>query len=95
MPCYGTSEGHCCWLEGQVCKHLEENTLTDRQWVCGLRRKLGDWDAVLASTEYQRDVAPKLTDGINCRDWPDKPFTKCFECGFGVEKADHGSERWL
>jgi len=66
-----------------------------RRWACGLMRKLGDWDLVLASSEYKRDVAPKLPAGINCRDWPDKPATKCFECGFGVVSTDKGSEKWL
>jgi len=64
-----------------------------RKWVCGLRRKLGNWDLVLASPEYKTDVAPKLNPGINCKDWPDKPLTKCFECGFAVKSSDKGN-RW-
>jgi len=95
MPCHGNSEGHCCWLQGRVCPHLEKHPDSDRIWVCGLRRELGDWDLVLESPEYKKNVAPKLRTGINCRDWPDKPFTKCFECGFGVVESDHGSEKWL
>ena len=85
MPCSGNADTHCCWLVGQVCPHLEENTLPDRRWVCGLRRRLGDWDAVLASAEYRRDVAPFLKPlGYNCRDWPDEyPGMKCGDCGYG------------
>ena len=90
MPCHGNTVDHCCWLVGKPCIYLEENTVSDRHWVCGLRRRLGNWDAVLMSNEYKTNVAPKLNTGINCRDWPDKPLTKCFECGFAVEPTDHG-----
>ena len=85
MPCAGNAKTHCCWLSGKVCKYLEENTVPSRRWVCGLRRKLGDWDAVLASPEYQKDVAPILERlGYNCKDWPDKPEgMRCGDCGYG------------
>lgn len=95
MPCHGNANDHCCYLQGAVCKYLEEGTVEGRRWVCGLRRRLGDWDAVLASDEYKADVEPKLRPGINCRDWPDSPATKCFDCGFNVEPSDHGwKESW-
>ena len=85
MPCSGNAETHCCWLDGQECKYLEENTVEGRRWACGLRRALGDWDLVLESPEYKKDVAPKLEPlGYNCRDWPDKPpGMKCGDCGYG------------
>jgi hypothetical protein len=60
--------------------------MPDRRWVCGLRRRLGDWDAVLASPEYQKDVAPELERyGYTCRDWPDKyEGMICADCGYGM-----------
>lgn len=44
---------HCCYVDGQVCEFLEENTVPGRHWVCGLRRELGDWDLVHADPRYQ------------------------------------------
>jgi len=90
MPCNGNSQDHCCYVQGKPCKYVEKNTVEGRKWACGLRRELGDWDLVLEDPRYKKDVQPKLQLGINCRDWPDKPFTKCFECGFGVVSTDHG-----
>lgn len=89
MPCDGNSEISCCCIDGVECKYLEENTLPDRRWVCGLRRRLGDWDSVLESPEYKRDIAPALEPlGINCKDWPDKAthgkIVRCMNCGLGV-----------
>ncbi len=88
MPCSGNSETHCCWLEGKECRFLEENTLPDRRWVCGLRRELGDWDKVLASSRYKKHVAPRLElFGYTCKDWPDKTKGQyCGDCGYGVDK---------
>ena len=82
MPCAGNSETHCCWLDGKVCKYLEEDTVEGRHWACGLRRKLGDWDKVITSKEYRKDVAPVLEPlGINCKDWP--VGHRCGDCGYG------------
>lgn len=83
--CHGNTEDHCCYIAGEACPYLEENTLPDRKWVCGLMRKLGDWDLVIASPEYQQDVAPHFDPlGINCRDWPEFPAQAfCGECGYG------------
>ena len=87
MICHGNADDHCCYLglDG-VCKYLEENTVPGRRWVCGLMRKLGSWDAVLASDEYQRDLQPfydRYGDGTSsCRDWPDPAKgQKCKTCG--------------
>lgn len=77
--CSGNTEDHCCYLRGKPCPHLEQHTMPDRKWVCGLRRKLGDWDKVLESEEYLTDVAPVFEPlGINCRDWPEP--TGCGNC---------------
>lgn len=75
MPCHGTGADHCCYFAGVVCPHLEENTVPDRRWACGLLREHGDWDAVLASDRYQQDVQPlwesvEPLKAMNCRDWP-------------------------
>lgn len=86
MPCHGNAETHCCWLGGVVCPYLEENTMPDRRWACGLMRKHKDWDSVLSSKEYRKTVAPVLEPfGHTCKDWPDKPAgSRCHDCGFGV-----------
>jgi hypothetical protein len=85
VPCYGNKDSHCCSINGSDCPHLEENTVEGRRWVCGLRRKLGDWDKVLVSPEYLADVAGKFRHpDTNCRDWPDGTganSANCTECG--------------
>ena len=82
MPlCSGNSDDHCCYLNGSVCKHLEENTVPGRHWVCGLRRKLGGWDLVHSSQEYQRDVQPFWDKfGGSCGTYP-QPGRRCGVCG--------------
>lgn len=70
MPCFGNGEDHCCYVNGVACPHLEEFTVPDRRWACGLFRRLQDWDLVIASDSYQQDVAPYFGD-MNCKDWPD------------------------
>ena len=77
-PCHGNTSDHCCYFDNRVCKYLEENTLPDRRWVCGLMREHQDWDKVLADTRYKQDVLPLLEQhvwpyyGVNytCKDWP-------------------------
>jgi hypothetical protein len=79
----GTVE-HCCYLgQAGVCPHLEENTVPGRRWACGLLVRLGSWDAVHASHEYQRDVAPAwqgFDPPMNCGTYPESGRT-CGECG--------------
>jgi len=80
--CAGNSEDHCCWVNGKVCPHLEENTVEGRHWACGLLVKLGSWEAVYKDNNWQLDVKP-LCDRIGvrgCGDWPPKGKT-CLECG--------------
>jgi hypothetical protein len=82
MPCLGNSKDHCCYLAGTPCKYVEENTVPGRRWACGLRRELGDWDAVLASDRYQADIEPHFgPQGINCKDWPEANHAFCGDCG--------------
>ena len=70
MKCLGRNfDQHCCWINGKVCKYLEENTEPGFRWTCGLRKELGSWGAVLADPRY---LALDLPEGINCRDYPDK-----------------------
>lgn len=94
MPCPGTGEQHCCWVAGEVCPFLEENTVEGRRWACGLYRKYGNWNRAINSEEYRTKVKPHFESDalkargreINCRDWPDLPVgTKCEICGFGME----------
>ena len=71
--CEGNAADHCCYVGGEPCPFLEENTVEGRRWACGLYRELGNWDAVLASGGYQKHVAPTFDPiGINCRDYPAK-----------------------
>lgn len=50
--CHGNGETHCCWVAGEVCEFLEENTVPGRRWACGLLRELGNWNAVHADPRY-------------------------------------------
>ncbi len=85
MLCLGRNlDDHCCYIKGKVCPFLEENTEKGFRWSCGLRRKLGSWDAVLANPEYQRVTAGAWAPGVNCRDWPDGGGWNgigCSKCG--------------
>ena len=97
MECKGRNlEDHCCWLKGKVCSYLEENTQPGFRWTCGLRRELGDWDAVLADPRYIENVKPVL-DGVygangrlgsTCRDWPE---VQCNLCGQGLDGNDNST----
>ena len=83
MPCLGNKDDHCCYF-GEVCKHLEENTVAGRRWACGLRRKHGEWDDVYQSKEWpdvlKNAIAVGLPDYYKCGDWP-YPNEKCGVCG--------------
>ena len=75
--CHGNGADHCCYYL-EVCEFLEENTVKGRRWVCGLFRRLGSWEAVHASDDYQRVVQPQwdqIGDGSSsCGSWPqDQP----------------------
>jgi hypothetical protein len=77
-PCSGNAYDHCCYFGGKVCTFLEENTLPDRKWVCGLMREHQDWDKVLADPMYQQVVIPLLEQYVwphsevkyTCKTWP-------------------------
>jgi len=86
MQCKGRNlDEHCCWLSGRVCQFLEENTEPGFRWSCGLRRELGNWDAVIIDRRYQQHVAPNIrTKGANCRDYPSSTAGgPCQLCGAG------------
>ena len=51
--CHGNADDHCCYVDGEVCEYLEENTVPGRRWACGLLVKYGSWAAMNASPEYQ------------------------------------------
>jgi hypothetical protein len=79
--CKGTINDHCCWIDGKICAHFEVGTVPGLEIACGLRRKLGSWDAVHSSAEYIRDVRPTMERlGVDCGDWPPKG-EKCAACG--------------
>lgn len=86
MKCLGRNlDEHCCWVDGKVCKFLEENSEPGFRWSCGLRRELASWNAVIADPRYVKDILPKhRAEGMNCRDWPKKTAGgPCKLCGAG------------
>ena len=86
MKCLGRNkEDHCCYVDGKVCTFLEENTQSGYRWSCGLRRELGNWDAVINDPRYKEGPGKVFEPlGINCRDWPDRSKGQsCGSCGVG------------
>jgi len=84
MVCTGNGADHCCWWEGKVCVFLEENTMADRRWVCGLRRELGSWDKVHVDARYLKSVRPfwgKHNPTLNCGTWGPGTGQCCFKEG--------------
>ncbi len=79
--CTGNSEEHCCWVNGKHCPHLVENRV-GRRWACGLLVKLGSWEEVYKTAEWQRDVKP-LCDRLGlagCHAYP-REGQVCLSCG--------------
>ena len=72
--------------ESKDCPYLVRN-VAGRNFACGLRIELGDWDKVLEDDRYKRDVAGSWAPGINCRDWPEKPakYRGCNICGEAMD----------
>ena len=73
--CHGNGANHCCWFKGVECPFVEENTVPGRRWACGLLRDLGNWNKVIRSNRYKKEVQPLYDSvpelsGMNCRDWP-------------------------
>jgi len=81
--CRGNADDHCCYF-GDVCQHLEENTVPGRRWACGLLRSFGSWDAVYESEEwqavYQKSQEHGMREDFRCGDWPYRGET-CATCG--------------
>ena len=73
MICTGNLDDHCCYF-GEVCKHLEENTVPGRRWACGLHRKYGSWEAMYAAPEWSEVIAKAISVGLpetyKCSEWP-------------------------
>lgn len=69
--CTGDGADHCCWVDGTPCPHLEEGTVPGRRWACGLLRRLGTWDAVHASADYQETPGAhwRRIGMADCGDW--------------------------
>ena len=80
--CKGDGDDHCCYVNGSPCRYLEENTVSERRWACGLRRIYGNWDDVHSDEGYLKYVKPCWDKaGIaDCGDWP-PVGTKCNTCG--------------
>ena len=87
MICQATKAAHCCRHSGRDCEHIIFDYTDEdgnfREVACGLRAELGDWDKVLKDPRYPGDV---WAEGVNCRDWPEKPVERgggCSVCGWG------------
>ena len=89
MACLGNSDDHCCWVNGALCPHLEENTVAGRRWACGLLRELGSWKAVHRDRRYVKDVQPMWNKfptnkarglAMRCGDFP-ASGERCNACG--------------
>lgn len=90
--CHGNGEDHCCYVAGEVCPFLEENTVPGRRWACGLFRELGNWDAVHADPRYLEHVQPAWDqigiEGYSCGDWgiaENQLFKQCCFAEMDVE----------
>jgi len=81
--CAGNADDHCCYF-GEVCQHLEENTVEGRRWACGLHRQYGSWVAVYLSPEWPAVLENAINHGLpvtyRCGDWPPAGET-CATCG--------------
>lgn len=88
MQCLGrNNDDHCCYIDGEPCPFLEQNTEPGFRWSCGLRRELGSWDAVIADPRYDTGKgspghAFKNTPYGNC-----KKFL-CPDCGGDKNHCD-------
>lgn len=83
--CTGNTPEHCCWVDGEVCRFLEIDTMPDRHWVCGLRRRLGSWEAVHNDPGYIEHVRPmwnRINPSVNCGDYPPQGEA-CASCVVG------------
>lgn len=84
--CHGNGGDHCCYVRGDACSFLEQNTVPDRRWVCGLRRELGSWDAVHADLRYLTEVRPAWDEAgvVDCGDFqgPNRDGEGDLQCCF-------------
>lgn len=69
--CHGNDDTHCCYVNGEVCPFLEENTVEGRRWACGLYRELGDWNLVHTDQRYLETVQVHWipTGTPDCGNW--------------------------
>lgn len=77
--CHGNGTNHCCYVNGQPCQYLQENTVEGRRWACGLYVELQNWDAVIADERYQTNLRPAwqiveqanglAPNSFNCHPW--------------------------
>jgi hypothetical protein len=85
-PCPGTLPDPCCYVAGELCRFLEENTVPGRRWACGLRRRYGNWPDAHADPGYQEHVRPHWDavdpDYPDCGEWPNERWP-CDNCGAG------------
>ena len=85
MNLCGSSQEHCCWFQGTVCRFLEESAEDGFKWSCSLRRELGEWEKVHKDPRYVEFIRPEWDkmphdSKINCGDWP-PPGMICSDCG--------------
>lgn len=80
MICHGNQPDHCCYVAGERCRFLEENTMPGRRWVCGLMRRLESWDKVHADPGYQEHVQSvwDRVGIVSCGAWGPEDKQCCF-----------------
>jgi len=79
-PCHGNRADPCCYVEGVLCRFVEQGTVPGRRWACGLLRKLGSWEGVHADLGYQWHVQQVWNEvGIeSCGAWGPGTGQCCF-----------------
>lgn len=71
LECHGNGEEHCCWVDGEVCRYLEVDTVPGRHWVCGVRRRYDTWEEAHQDPGYIENVHSvwERTGTADCGDW--------------------------
>ncbi len=81
MQCHGRNvKDHCCYVNGEPCKFLEQNTEAGQHWSCQLHRENGSWAAAISDPRYFEEPdspgeAFADTPYVDCEQF------QCKECG--------------
>ncbi len=82
VKCTGRGDkdgGHCCWVSGSVCQYLVDNkTVGDGRFRCGLMLELEDWAKVHTDERY-KPLAIHWKNQSLCGDWQPAKGVCCLE----------------